>query len=113
MVKNYIPNRGDLIWLEFDPQLGREQAGRRPALVLSPSIYNGAAGLALLCPITRQIKHYPFEVQLPSGLPIEGAILVDHLKSADWRARKATFIVRVPDEVVEQVLHTIELLLRP
>jgi mRNA interferase MazF len=113
MVKKYIPNRGDIVWLEFDPQMGHEQAGRRPALVLSPAIYNGAAGLALLCPITRQVKNYPFEVQLPNGLPIAGVILVDQLKSVDWRARKAAFIFHAPNEVIEQALQTIELLLRP
>src|SRR5437660_10160294 len=85
---NYIPHTGDLLWLSFSPQAGREQAGRRPALVLSPRSYNGPAGLCLVCPVTSQVKHYPFEVALPDGLPIHGVVLADHVKSADWRHRR-------------------------
>ncbi len=83
------PNAGDLVWLTFNPQAGREQAGRRPAVVLSPAAYNKRSGLALVWPITSQVKGYPFEVALPHGLPIAGVILADHLKSVDWRARRA------------------------
>jgi mRNA interferase MazF len=99
-----IPDRGDAIWLTFTPQAGHEQAGRRPALVLSPVSYNGKTGLALLCPITSQIKGYPFEVAIPDGLAVTGVILSDQVKSLDWRARQAEFIARLPDEVVAEVL---------
>jgi len=78
-----IPDAGDLIWLTFNPQVGREQAGRRPALVLSPESYNRKSGLAIVCPITSRLKGYPFEVPLPSGLPVTGAVLSDHIKSLD------------------------------
>ena len=99
-----IPDRGDAIWLTFNPQAGHEQAGRRPALVLSPAAYNDRAGLALLCPITNQVKGYPFEVAIPDGLDVTGVILSDQVKSLDWRARQAEFIARLPDEVVAEVL---------
>ncbi len=108
----YVPDRGHLIWLTFDPQLGREQAGRRPALVLSPASYNARAGLALVCPITSQVKGYPFEVALPPGLPIAGVVLADHLKSLDWRARRADCVAVVPDAVLDEVLARISPLLR-
>jgi mRNA interferase MazF len=99
-----IPDRGDAIWLTFNPQAGHEQAGRRPALVLSPAAYNDRAGLALLCPITNQVKGYPFEVAIPDGLDVTGVILSDQVKSLDWRARQAEFIARLSDEVVAEVL---------
>lgn len=99
----YVPQRGDLLWLTFDRQAGHEQAGRRPALVLSPAAYNRRANLALVCPITTQVKDYPFEVALPKGLPLSGVVLTDHLKSADWAARRAEFAARVPAEVVAEV----------
>jgi len=107
---SYVPNRGDAVWITLDPQAGHEQAGRRPALVLSPAAYNGRVGLALLCPITGQAKGYPFEVAVPDGLAVTGAVLADHVKSLDWRARKASRICTVPEEIVEQVarkLHTL------
>jgi mRNA interferase MazF len=85
----YIPARGDIIWLTFNPQAGHEQAGRRPALVLSPSEYNEKVWLAILCPITSQIKGYPFEVEIPDGLPVTGVVLADQGKSLDWKARQA------------------------
>ena len=88
----YIPNRGDLVWLEFTPQTGSEQAGRRPALVISPKSYNGKVGLGLFCPITSRVKGYPFEVLLPEGSAVVGVVLADQLKSLDWRARKAKLI---------------------
>jgi mRNA interferase MazF len=83
----YIPERGDAVWITLDPQAGHEQAGRRLALVLSPSAYNGRVGLALLCPITNQAKGYPFEVPLPEGLALAGVVGVDQVKSLDWQAR--------------------------
>jgi mRNA interferase MazF len=109
----YVPERGDLIWLTFDPQAGHEQAGRRPGLVLSPSRYNQRTGFALLCPITNQVKDYPFEVELPTGLAVTGVVLVDQIKSQDWRARKAEFIIHVPDDVIEEVLGKLNPLLEP
>lgn len=99
----YAPERGDLVWLEFTPQAGSEQAGRRPALVVSPRSYNRKVGLALVCPITSRIKGYPFEVELPPGIEAQGAILCDQLKSLDWRARGATHFGVVPDAVMEEV----------
>jgi mRNA interferase MazF len=81
--RDYAPDSGHLIWIDFDPQAGREQAGRRPALVLSPAAYNRRSGLCLACPITTKAKSYPFEVALAAGGPIEGVILADYLKSID------------------------------
>lgn len=107
----YVPERGDAVWITLDPQAGHEQAGRRPALVLSPSAYNGRVGLALLCPITTQVKGYPFEVPLPAGLPVAGVVGADQVKSLDWRARKATRIAAVPMEIVSQVVSRIQTLL--
>jgi len=99
------------VWIDFNPQAGREQAGRRPAVVLSPAAYNGKVGLSLLCPITNQVKGYPFEVAIPKGLGVTGVILVDQLKSLDWRRRNATVIARLPNETVVEVLRKIGLLL--
>jgi mRNA interferase MazF len=100
----YVPARGDLVWLEFDPQTGHEQAGRRPALVVSHTAYNKKVGLALLCPITSAVKSYPFEVALPSGLPVSGVVLSDQVKSLDWRARRAARIAAVPAPILDQVV---------
>jgi mRNA interferase MazF len=110
--RGYVPERGDCVWLTFDPQAGHEQTGRRPALILSPGIYNRRAGLALACPITNQIKGYPFEVVLPNRIPISGAVLSDQLKSIDWRARKVQFACRAPGEVVGEVTAKLSELLR-
>ena len=107
----YVPERGDAVWITLDPQAGHEQAGRRPALVLSPSAYNGRVGLALLCPITTQVKGYPFEVRLPAGLPVAGVVGADQVKSLDWRARKVTRIAAVPKEIVTQVVSRLQTLL--
>jgi mRNA interferase MazF len=107
----YVPARGDAVWITLGPRAGHEQAGRRPALVLSPSAYNGRVGLALLCPITSQVKGYPFEVPLPAGSPVAGAVGADQVKSLDWRARKAARIGAVPEQVVEQVLQRLQTLL--
>jgi mRNA interferase MazF len=103
----YIPERGDVIWLVFDPQAGHEQAGRRPALVISPKAYNAKIGLALLCPITSHVKQYIFEVGIPPGLPIVGVVLADQIKSLDWRARKADFICTLPVEITNEVIEKI------
>ncbi|OHB74720.1 MAG: mRNA-degrading endonuclease [Planctomycetes bacterium RBG_16_59_8] len=99
----YVPDRGDLIWLEFSPHAGSEQSGRRPALVLSPKMYNGKTGLALMCPVTSQVKGYPFEVPLPAGMKISGVVLADQVKSLDWRLRRAERIEQAPRDVVEAV----------
>jgi mRNA interferase MazF len=112
MEKNYIPKRGDLIWIDMQPQAGHEQSGRRPAIVLSPAIYNAKVGLAILCPITSQRKEYPFEVALPEGLKITGVILSDQVKSLDWNVRNAEFCDRVPGHIIEEVLMKINTLLQ-
>lgn len=100
----YVPSRGDIVWITLNPQAGQEQAGRRPALVLSPRAYNAKVGLAILCPITNQVKSYPFEVTLPAGLPVSGAVLSDQVRSLDWRARKAELVCPLPPLVVDEVL---------
>lgn len=98
------PDRGDLVWLEFDPQAGHEKAGRRPAIVLSPRAYNRKVGLALFCPVTSQVKGYPFEVRLPPGLSVQGVVLADQVKSLDWRGRRSRTTGSAPDDVVAEVL---------
>ncbi|MGQ0540325.1 MAG: endoribonuclease MazF [Blastocatellia bacterium] len=107
----YVPNRGDVVWLDFDPQSGHEQAGHRPALVISPRAYNQKVGLALFCPITSQVKGYPFEVIIPKGSKLKGVILSDQIKSLDWRARKATLIAKLPSNIIEEVLQKTRTLL--
>jgi len=107
----YIPERGDAIWLTFDPQAGHEQAGRRPALVLSPAAYNGKVGLALLCPITSQVKGYPFEVAIPEEQGVAGVVLADQVKSLDWRVRCAELIGKLPDSLVIEVVGKLRTLL--
>src|SRR5438874_5544322 len=104
MVKTMAPDRGDLVWLEFDPQTGREQAGRRPAVVLSPASYNRPTGLAVVCPITSKQKGYPFEVTIPKGLAVSGVILADQTRNVDWQQRKAKRIGKMPEEVVADVV---------
>jgi mRNA interferase MazF len=110
-VPAYIPQCGDVIWITLDPQAGHEQAGRRPAIVLSPGAYNGKAGLVLLCPITSQVKGYPFEVRIPAGLPVRGVILADQVKSLDWKARQAEWMCMLPPDVTTEVLAKLSLLL--
>lgn len=109
--REYVPERGDAVWITLDPQSGHEQAGRRPAVVLSPSAYNGRVGLALLCPITGQTKGYPFEVAVPEGLSVAGVVLADQVKSLDWRARKASRICALPSEVIKRVIEKVSTLL--
>ena len=111
MPRRYVPRRGDIVWLSFTPQAGQEQAGRRPALALSPSTYNGKVGLALFCPITSRVKGYPFEVAIPAGLAVAGVVLADQVKSLDWQARQAEFADRLPDPDVSHVLGMIVALL--
>jgi len=111
MAQDYIPDRGDIVWLEFNPQAGSEQAGHRPALVVSPKAYNAKVGLALFCPITSHIKGYPFEVVLPEKHKVSGAVLSDQIKSLDWRVRKATRMAGAPRDVLEEVLAKLHTLL--
>jgi mRNA interferase MazF len=108
----YAPDRGDVIWITFNPQAGHEQAGRRPALVLSPVAYNRKVGLAVLCPITSQVKDYPFEVLIPRGLKVQGAILADQVKNLDWKARATKLICRLPSSVTDDALRKLNTLLR-
>ncbi len=107
----YVPGRGHAIWLSFDRQLGHEQAGRRPALVVSPSSYNEKVGLALVCPISSRVKGYPFEVEIPKESGVEGAVLSDQVKSLDWEKRKAEFICQLPGRVIGDVLAKLHTLL--
>ena len=93
------------MWLTFDPQAGHEQAGRRPALVVSPEAYNRNVGLAIFCPVTKQVKGYPFEVLVPKGLEAEGVVLTDQVKSLDWRARRAEFLCKLPPRTVSEVMN--------
>lgn len=109
--KKYVPDRGHVVWITLSPQAGHEQAGRRPAVVLSPEAYNDKVGLAILCPITSQIKGYPFEVLIPEDLAVSGAILSDQAKSLDWRVRKTAFICALPDNIVAETLQKLKTLL--
>ena len=108
-----VPDRGEVIWLQFNPQAGHEQAGRRPALVISPKAYNRKVGLLICCPITNQEKGYPFEVRLPDGIGITGVILSDQVKSLDWRMRNSTLIAKVPRAVMGEVLQKFATLIKP
>jgi mRNA interferase MazF len=109
----YVPQRGDVVWVSLNPQAGHEQAGRRPAVVVSPGGYNTRTGLALLCPVTSQIKGYPFEVKLPEGLPAIGAVLSDQVKCLDWRARHAELLCTLPSETISEVLQKLATLVMP
>lgn len=111
VIENYIPDRGDLVWLQFNLQSGHKQSGKRPALVLSPAQYNGKVGLAIFCPVTSKAKGYPLEVVIPQDLPIEGVILSDQIKSLDWQSRQVKFICRVPKETLDEVLSRVDLLI--
>ena len=100
----YVPHRGDVVWIDFDPQAGHEQAGRRPALILSDKKYNARSSLVVLCPITSQLKSYPFVVALPPTLlPKASYVLADQVKSLDWRQRNASFIAKAPTNAVDEV----------
>lgn len=111
--RTYVPDRGDIVWLAFTPQAGHEQAGQRPALVLSPRTYSEKTSLALFCPITSKVKDYPFEVDLPASGVVTGVVLSDQIKSLDWRARQARFACQAPPKVVGEVLHKLSVLLEP
>ncbi len=105
-------DEGELVWLDFSPQSGKEQAGKRPAVVLSTKTYNLRSGLMLVCPITSNVKGYPFEVPIPKGGKIQGVILVDHLKSVDWKARQPEYVERVSIEVLHEVRAKLKALLQ-
>jgi mRNA interferase MazF len=107
----YIPDRGDIVWLNFTPQAGHEQVGHHPALVLSPASYNGKTSLMLCCPITSQIKRYPFEVPLGDNLPVGGAVLADQVKSVDWKARQAKKKSKASNDIVEATLALVRTLI--
>lgn len=111
MTSSYCPKRGDIVWITFNPQMGHEQAGHRPALVLTPESYNRKTGLALFCPISSQEKGYPFEVQIPDGFKISGVVLSDHIKNLDWNARRAKFCCHVPSSVTLEVTEKLGALL--
>ena len=111
VTRAYVPDAGDLVWLTFDPHAGHEQRGRRPALVLSPRVYNGKARLAIACPITSQVKGYPFEVPLPRTGTIAGVVLADHVKNLDWQARRVVFQAKAPPEVLTDVRERLRVLL--
>jgi len=108
---NYILERGDVVWIDMNPQAGDEQAGRRPAVVLSPSAYNSKVGLALFCPITSQIKGYPFEVNIPKDFKVSGTILSDQVKSLDWKVRNAELFDKIPEPVTLEILGKLTTLL--
>jgi mRNA interferase MazF len=109
----WVPDQGDVVWIDMSPQSGHEQRGRRPALVLSPSSYNRRVGLALVCPITSKVKGYDFEVLLPPDLPVSGVILSDEVRSVDWKSRKAEALCHLPVDAIDDVLAKLRALLRP
>lgn len=111
-MSNYVPQRGDIVWINFTPQAGHEQIGKRPALVISPLIYNKKVGLAVFCPITSQIKGYPFEVLIPEGHKIHGVVLADQVKSLDYVSRKIQFISKLPAVTTDEVLDKLMTLLK-
>lgn len=110
MVKSYVPEKGDLVWLNFTPQSGHEQSGRRPAVVISPSEYNGKTRLGIFCPLSSKEKGYPFEVKIKND-GISGVVLSDHLKSLDWESRKAEFISKVTESELDEILEKIKVLI--
>jgi mRNA interferase MazF len=110
MVNAYIPQRGDIVWLNFSPQAGHEQQGKRPAIVISPKEYNEKVGLGIFCPITSKIKEYPFEVIIKTP-QIQGAILADQIRNLDWKARDIQFVVRASDEIIAEVINKINVLI--
>lgn len=109
--KAYVPDRGDVVWIALNPQAGHEQAGRRPAVVVSPRSYNGKVGLGLFCPITSRAKGYPFEVPLPPGLTVAGVVLADQVKSLDWQVHRAERAAHLPDEAIREVIGKLSALL--
>jgi len=103
LVDPYVPDAGEVVWLNFDPQAGHEQAGLRPAVILSSKYFNLRSSVAFACPISSKVKGYQFQVVLPPGLAVHGVVLCEHMRSLDWRARQATYLGRLPDDVLLQV----------
>jgi len=112
-VKSFIPDFGDIVWLDFNPQAGHEQAGRQPALVISPKMYNEKTGLAIFCPVTSKMKGYPFEVKIQQNDKIEGVILSDQIKNLEWKTRNAEFITKLPETEFKETINKINALLNP
>ena len=110
VIKNYIPDRGDIVWLNFDPQSGHEQKGKRPAIVVSPKEYNEKVGLGLFCPITSKIKNYPFEVKIENK-KITGVVLSDQIKSLDWKSREIEFVFKETSEKMEEIVRKLNVLI--
>jgi len=110
MVKKYIPERGDIVWLNFNPQSGHEQKGKRPAVVISPKQYNEKTGLGLFCPITSKVKNYPFEVKIVNK-KINGVVLSDQVKSLDWETRQIEFIIEADKEKTNEIIDKLGVLL--
>ena len=110
-MSSYCPRRGDVVWLQFNPQAGHEQAGHWPAIILSPESYNRTTGLAIVCPMSTQEKGYPFEVHIPEGLKVAGVILSDQIKNMDWKNRRAKFCCALPSYMVWEVLRKFNTLL--
>ena len=108
--KKYVPKRGDIVWLNFNPQSGHEQKGKRPAVVISPKEYNEKTGLGLFCPITSKIKDYPFEVKIKNK-KIMGVVLSDQIKSLDWKTREIEFITKETSETIDEIINKISVLL--
>ncbi|MCX6571677.1 MAG: type II toxin-antitoxin system PemK/MazF family toxin [Candidatus Aminicenantes bacterium] len=107
----YTPQRGDVVWISLAPQAGQKQTARHPAVVLSTQAYNSRVGLAVLCPITSIVKGYPFEVLIPPGMPINGAVLADQAKSLDWHAHRAELVCSLPPAVIDEALGKLRTLL--
>ena len=106
--QTYIPNRGDIIWLDFNPRIGREQAGHRPAIVISPKQFNSLSSLAFVCPITSKVKGFSFEVLLTKELQTKGVVLIHHLRSVDWKTRGIKFIEQAPISVIKEICAKLE-----
>ena len=109
-MRNYIPDRGDIVWLDFTPQTGHEQHGKRPAVVLSPQAYNKKSRLALFCPITTRQKGYPFEVRIEAE-KVNGVVLSDQVKSLDWQERGAEFIEKATEEEMNEIIKKLNVLI--
>jgi mRNA interferase MazF len=107
----FVPDRGDVVWIDFDPQSGREQAGLRPALILTPAAFNKSTDLAIACPVTPRVRGIPSETRVPEGLPVHGVILTQHVRSLDWRSRRARFACRVPTTIVDDVVMKVRTLI--
>ena len=109
---SYVPDRGDIVWLDFNPQTGREQMGKRPAIVISPKVYNSKTSLCICFPITSKVKGYPFEVPLDENLSINGVVLSDQIKSLDFTKREISFICKASDKTVKNIQDRISLLIK-